>query len=71
MYTVNTRGNVSPATNTREASRSECIELLRSYGVGSRDDLLRVVALLRRGGNIEMAKRLALCWVFFERGKMR
>lgn len=71
MYTVNTRGSVSPATNTREAARSECIELLRSYGVGSRDDLLRVVTLLRNGGNIEMAKQLTLCWAIFEREKMK
>lgn len=71
MYTVNTRGNVLPASNTREVATQECIELLRVYGIGSRDDLLRVTALLRNKGQFDLVKQIMLCWTFFERNKMR
>lgn len=71
MYTVNTRGNIHPANNTREAAHDDCIELLSSYGIGSRDDLLRVAALLRNKGQFDLVKKIMVCWTFFERNRMK
>lgn len=62
MLTYNTRVDSSP---------DECMELLRAYGVGTRDDALRVATLLRNSGNTAMAAKILLCWAMFARKRNR
>lgn len=52
-------------------TREEVINFLSSYGVGSRDDAMRVAALLRNRGQGELAQKLLLYWAYFERDQLK
>lgn len=65
------RNNIMDTQDIQNYSTYECIEILRSYGIGSRDDAIRVAKILRNGNRPELAKIVLLCWAKFSREKMR
>jgi hypothetical protein len=60
--THNTRANPTLTSETRAVLQNDCLELLRAYGVGSKDDLVRVSKLLSLGGNRDLAMMLMKCF---------
>ena len=66
---INTRGHGPVAMSTRGTEFDDCRDFLLSYGIASRDDAIRVAALLRNRGNTELASRVLLCYSRVARDK--
>jgi hypothetical protein len=60
--THNTRAKPTQTSETRSVLQNDCLELLRAYGVGSKDDFVRVSKLLSLGGNRDLAMMLMKCF---------
>jgi hypothetical protein len=67
--THNTRANPTLTSETRAASQNDCIELLRAYGIGSKEDVVRVSKLVSLQGNRDLAMMLMKCFAEVAREK--
>jgi hypothetical protein len=67
--THNTRGSPTLTGETRAVSQNDCIELLRAYGIGSKEDVVRVSKLVSLGGNRDLAMMLMKCFADVAREK--
>jgi hypothetical protein len=60
--THNTRANPTLTSETRTVSQNDCLELLRAYGIGSKEDAVRVSKLVALGGSRDLAMMLMKCF---------
>jgi hypothetical protein len=60
--THNTRANTALTSETRAVLQNDCLELLRAYGIGSKEDAVRVSKLVALGGNRDLAMMLMKCF---------
>jgi hypothetical protein len=67
--THNTRANPTLTSETRAVSQNDCIELLRAYGIGSKEDAVRVSKLVALEGNRDLAMMLMKCFAEVAREK--
>jgi len=67
--THNTRANPTLTSETRAVSQNDCIELLRAYGIGSKEDAVRVSKLVALQGNRDLAMMLMKCFADVARDK--
>jgi hypothetical protein len=67
--THNTRANPTLTSDTRADSRNDCIELLRAYGIGSKEDAVRVSKIVSLQGNRDLAMILMKCFADVAREK--
>jgi hypothetical protein len=67
--THNTRSNPTLTKETRAVSQNDCLELLRAYGIGSKEDAVRVSKLVALDGNRDLAMMLMKCFAEAAREK--
>jgi hypothetical protein len=67
--TYNTRSDPMLTSQTRAISQNDCLELLRAYGIGSKEDAVRVSKLVALEGNRDLAMMLMKCFADVAREK--